>query len=260
MIKLITVCAAVVGFSLLASVPLQAQENVPPEVARGIDLPNPLGVGMTFYNQNQPYQTESLAVEFPGLDQSLLQDLAVENETTTLHLRLDYWLMPFLNVFGIVGSIDSSTEVALSSVDLGMPLSLNDHKINMDGTVYGGGLVLAYGGRKVFGTVAYQLTETNLDESSSSVSAWVLTPKAGWRFKHGAAWVGGMYQNAEENHSGIYDIQGVGDVPYQVQLREQAPWNFVVGGTYGFSKHWLVTAQAGLGDRMSALGMVEYRF
>jgi predicted porin len=242
------------------SIPLQAQENIPSEIEPGIDLPNPLGIGMTFYNQNQPYQTESLYVEVPGLDQGLLQGLAVENETTTLHLRLDYWLMPFINVFGIVGSIDSSTEVALSSVDLGMPMSLNDLKISMDGTVYGGGLVLAYGTRKVFGTLAYQLTETSLNEANSSVSAWVLTPKAGLRFKRGAAWVGGMYQNAEENHAGIHDIEGVGKVSYEVQLREQAPWNFVVGGTYGFSKHWLLTAQAGLGDRMSALGMVEYRF
>jgi hypothetical protein len=259
---LCTICIFVAGFFLLGSGSLFAQENVPPEVLGGADLPNPLGVGVTFYNQNQPYQTESLYVEFPGLDQSLLQNLDVENETTTFHLRLDYWLLPFINVFGIVGNIDSSTKVALSSVDLGpyVPVTLTDLKIDLDGTVYGGGLVAAYGGKKWFGTVAYQLTETNLENANSSISAWVLTPKAGLRFKKGAAWVGAMYQNAQEEHGGIFNLEGVGDVPYDVKLKEQKPWNFVVGGTYGFSKHWLVTAQAGFGDRMSALGMVEYRF
>ena len=104
------------------------------------------------------------------------------------------------------------------------------------------------------------MTGTSLNDTVSSVSAWVLTPQAGMRFKRGAAWVGAMYQNAQEELDGIYNIEGVGDVTYDVKLKEQAPWNFLVGGSYGFSKHWLVTAQAGLGDRMSALGMVEYRF
>lgn len=259
--NLIAVLVVGIGFLLLGSAQLQAQDNATPDGLRGIELPNPLGVGVTFYNQNQPYQTESMSLQLPpGLDTSGLKNLEVDNETTTLHARVDYWLLPFLNIFGIVGSIDSSTKVALSNVDLGVPMQLDDLNIDMDGTVYGGGLVAAYGGRKWFGTLAYQLTETNLKEANSSVSAWVLTPKAGMRFKRGAAWVGAMYQNAQEEHGGVYDIPQVGDVTYEVKLHEQHPWNFVLGGNYGFSEHWLVTAQAGFGDRMSALGMFEYRF
>lgn len=250
----------VFGITLLGATQLNAQDTPQSGGMHGVELPNPLGVGVTYYNQNQPYQSESMNVQFPGLDSSLLQDLKIENETSTLHLRVDYWLLPFLNVFGVLGSIDSSTEIGLSSVDLGMPLRLDDLKVNLDGTVYGAGLVLAFGGQKWFGTFAYQFNETSLDEINSSVSAWVLTPKVGLRFRRGAAWVGAMYQNAQEEHEGLFDVPQVGEVTYQVKLHEEHPWNFVAGGSYGFSKHWLLTAQGGVGDRMSVLGMVEYRF
>lgn len=257
MLKLKIVVTVVLA---LASTPLYAQDNAPQDGLNGVDLPNPLGIGMTVYGQSQPYQIESLAVQVPGLDQDPLQDLQVDNQTNTYHLRLDYWLLPFLNVFAVGGTIDSSTDVDLSSVTLPMPVSLNDLNINMDGTVYGGGLVLAYGGKKWFGTLSYQLTGTSLDETDSSVSASVLTPTAGMKFKHGAAWVGAMYQNAQEEHKGVINLAELGDVPYEVTLREDTPWNFLVGATYGISKHWLLTAQGGLGDRTSVLGKVEYRF
>ena len=35
---------------------------------------------------------------------------------------MDVWLLPFLNVFGLVGTIDGSTEVDFSDVPLPFPL------------------------------------------------------------------------------------------------------------------------------------------
>lgn len=254
------VVVLVLGTLILGSSPLLADDSEGPRTIRGIELPNPVGLGVTFYSQNQPYETESMAVQYPGVDQGLLQNLNIENETTTFHLRLDYWVLPFLNVFGLGGNIDSSTRIELSQVELGLPITLDDLIVNLDGTMFGLGGVLAFGGKKWFGTVAYQLTETNLKESDSAVSAWVLTPKVGRRFNGGAGWIGGMYQQAQEEHNGIFDMPGIGDIPYEVKLREQQPWNVVAGATYGITRHWIVTAQAGFGERVSALGMFEYRF
>ena len=41
--------------------------------------------------------------------------------------------------------------------------------------MYGGGATLAFGGKGWFATLTYDLTETDLDVATSSVSAWVVT-------------------------------------------------------------------------------------
>jgi len=95
----------IVGFILLGTTNLGAQP------ASEIDIPNKLGLGLTVYNQTQPYEIASLEVQLPGVDPSTLENLGVDNETTSYHLRVDYWLLPFLNVFGLIGQIDGSTDV-----------------------------------------------------------------------------------------------------------------------------------------------------
>jgi hypothetical protein len=250
----------VVGFCLLAPAIVGAQDAEPSGGLRGIKIPNPLGLGLTFYNQTQPYQIDSLEVQFPGLDPSLLQDFEVANETTSYHIRLDYWVLPFLNIFGMVGNIDSSTPIGLSGLDIGLPFAIKDLTVSLDGTVYGGGLVLAVGGEKWFATVAADITETDLDVADSSVSAWVVTPKVGLRLSRGAVWIGAMYQRAEEEHRGVFELPFVGQIPFQVKLRELEPWNYTIGGTAGLGEHWVLILQGGFGDRKSALATIEYRF
>jgi hypothetical protein len=247
----------VVGFFLVGPTQLHAQSS---RSLRGVEIPNPLGLGLTFYNQTQPYEIETLELDFPGLDPALLEGFAVDNETTSYHLRLDYWLLPFLNIFGLVGEIDSRTTVSLEGLDIGLPVPINDLKVDIDGTVYGVGVVLAVGGEGWFATVAYDYTETDLDVATSSVKAQVLTPKIGLRLSRGAIWIGAMYQTAEEEHEGTFDLPFVGPIPFHVTLREAEPWNYVIGGTAGLGEHWVVILQGGFGDRNSALATIEYRF
>ena len=104
-----------------------------------IDIPNKFGIGLTAYNQTQPYEITSLQVTLPGLDPTQLANLEVDNDTTSYHLRLDYWILPFLNVFGLVGEIDGRTTVNLQAIELGLPINLNNIVVDYDGTVYGAG-------------------------------------------------------------------------------------------------------------------------
>lgn len=256
--KRATVASLVIaGFLLFGAAGVQAQSS---RSLRGVEIPNPLGLGLTFYNQTQPYEIESLEVEFPGLDASQLDGFDVDNETTSYHLRLDYWLLPFLNVFGLVGNIESKTTLDLGGLDIGLPIDINDLTVDIDGTVYGLGVVLAVGGEKWFATLAYDYTETDLDVATSSVTASVLTPKVGLRLSRGAIWIGAMYQQAEEEHRGVFELPFVGPVPFHVQLREKEPWNYQIGATAGLSEHWVLILQGGFGDRDSALATLEYRF
>ena len=244
---------AIVGFVLFGTANLGAQS------ASEIKIPNKLGLGLSLYNQTQPYEIASLEVQIPGVDPATLEDLDVDNDTSSYHLRVDYWILPFLNIFGLLGQIDGSTEVDLQGIDIGLPVGINNLTIDYDGTVYGGGAVLAVGGKHWFGAVAYDYTETDLEIATSSVQASIITPKVGYHFDGGAIWVGAMYQNAEETHEGTYVLPYLGPVPFRVELNEKESWNYLIGGTAALSRHWVLILQGGFGTRDAALVSLEYR-
>jgi hypothetical protein len=221
---------------------------------------HPFGVGLTVYNQTQPYQITSLEVQFPGFDPNILSDFQVENRTTNLHVRFDYWLLPFLNIFGLIGDNSGTTRVNVGELDVGLPVDIGSLTIDTNGTTYGAGIVLAFGGETWFTALAYDYTETDLDVATSSVKGQVLTPKFGLRTKSGAIWIGAMYQEVDERHEGAFDLPFVGQVPFRVELNEAEPWNYLLGATTGFGEHWVLILQAGFGERNSVLTTLEYRF
>ena len=254
MVMRVNVCAAVIVGCLLFWTNAAGAASL-----KDIKIPNKLGLGLSLYNQIQPYQIDTLQLGVPGLDPSLIEGLDVRNDTTSTHFRIDYWILPFLNVFGLIGNIEGQTEVNLQGSDIGLPIQLDKLVVPTDGTVYGVGLVLAVGGEKWFGAVAYDYNETDLDVAESSVSAHVVTPKIGLHFKGGAVWAGAMYQNIEERHVGVFDLPLVGEIPFDVSLTGSEPWNYVIGGTAGLSKHFVLILQGGFGTRKSALVTLEYR-
>jgi hypothetical protein len=243
-----------------ASTPVWAQNEGAGIPGEGQQLPLKWGIGVTLYNQTQPYDIVSLQIPLAGLDLGAADGLEIQNNTNSYHLKFDYWLFPFLNVYLLGGSIDGTTTVKLSNVDLGLPITLNNIKIDYSGIMYGGGATLAVGGKGWFASLTYDITETDLDVASSSVSAWVLTPRVGLTFSGAAVWIGAMYQNAEETHEGIWEMPYLGAVPYNVVLEQSDPWNYQVGMIAGLSEHWNLTFEGGVGNRKSALASLEYRF
>lgn len=263
-----TVGALRSGSSLLIGVMLLGLVSAGPAGAQnrsgqlnGLQLPPRFGLNVTVYNQTQDYDFVSLQIGLPGIDLSQLEGLPVTNETTTTHLQADYWVLPFLNLFGIVGSVSGTTLVRMGDIDVGLPIRLGDLRIHYNGTVYGGGATLAVGNESTFSSLTYEYTSTDLDVTDSSVNAWVATAKLGRRVTDaGAVWIGIVYQSVEEHHTGTYELPYVGSFPFEVEFDARQPYNFVVGGIVGFGEHWTVTMEGGIGGRSSALLQVGYRF
>ncbi len=216
-------------------------------------LPRPLGIGLTFYHQEQDYHLSRLAVSVPNIGMAETSGIEVQNRTDEVNLKLDLWLLPFLNVYGIIGNVDGET-----TVNPDPPLS--ELEVDYDGLVYGGGLTLAVGGERFFGSLTAVFTGTELDTSTSSVEVWVLTPRVGVRVKKMAFWVGGMYEQAEERHRGRLSLPFFGEVNYDVELEEKEPWNYLAGLRAGLTEHWKLELEGGFGDRQHAMVSVEYRF
>jgi hypothetical protein len=251
---------AIAGLALVITAhTIEAQSQVG-WTDRGQQLPAPRGLGISLYHQTQDYEIVSLDFDFAGIDPAIVPGLEVDNRTTTYHLKADYWLAPYLNVFAIAGQVDGTTAIALKDIDLGVPLQLNDLKVKYSGWLYGGGITLAGGWNKYFTTITYQYNEADLDVATSSISAEVIVPKFGIQLEHGAIWVGAMRQKAEEKHQGVFDMPLLGEIPFRVELNEKNPWSYMAGMAVGLGENWVLIMEGGFGNRNAVFASVERRF
>ena len=225
----------------------------------GQTFPLPFGVGLTLYEQRQDYAVDRLSVGIPGFEGIPTDALAIDNRLRELNLKLDAWLLPFLNVFLIGGTLDGRTVVDFGDLDL--PIPLGRVPIDYDGEVYGGGAVLAWGTERAFATLTPVWTQTSLSgDFDSTAEAFVVAPRFGVHDARGAVWVGAMYQRAEESHSGTISLPFVGPVPFAVELVEDEEWNGLLGASLALDTHWNLELEGGFGGRESATATVSYRF
>lgn len=229
-------------------------------LAAGQELPLPVGLTLTYYYQQQDYDLKKITL--PGLPiQVGTNGIAVENRLDEFNLQVDAWLLPWLDVFGILGRLQATTSVN-GVAFMGQRIAVPDYEY--DGLVYGGGATLAGGLGKWFGALTGIYTNTDLSEDASSVSSWVVTPKVGYAFSQVRFWTGAMYQRAEEKHSGTFTMMLPVDlanpdpavvapqtVNYEVEMREKNPWNFLLGAETGFGPHWRLSVEGGLGGHRS---------
>ena len=228
-----------------------------------IELPNPIGLGVTFHHQNQNYNLSSIEVSIPG---NIPDDMLVDNNITEMNIKLDCWLFPFANFFGILGDVQGETVVSIEDSLTQILLGTNSINVDISGMVYGGGLTVAVGNENIFAMVTSVLTGTRLEESESSISTTVLSPKGGANLDNVifgqdiTFWVGAMYQNTDESHSGTFVFEGLGDVEYEVELEDKYPWNYVAGLSTNFGRHLQLDIEGGFGHRNHTMGALSYRF
>ena len=215
-------------------------------------LPLPFGIGITYYYQQQDYDLASLDVGPIPLPPGLLSDVEVTNDISEINLKADLWILPFLNVFGLIGDVNGETRV-----DLGP--ALGQITVDYDGLVYGGGFTAAVGVKRFFTSLTTHFMLTDLKGDRSSVQAWLVTPKAGFVFERGALWGGAMFQRADEEHMGSIEIPYFGEVGYEVVLKEKNPWNFLVGGQFALATHFVLEVEGGFGNRKHAIVSFTYR-
>ena len=222
----------------------------------------PWGIGFDFFTMEQQYSIKQLQFDLPGVSIPDPSQLDVQNDVKNYDLKVDVWLTPFLNVFAVLGYVDAETIVDLSSVPVtGLPFPLGKLPVQYDGSVYGAGLTLAYGGERWFTSLTSVWTDTNLSgDFDSSVNSFIAQPRIGMLMDSWAFWVGGMYLDTEESHAGSIVLPILGPVPFSVELEGSDKWNTAVGLSYTFGPESHLSFEAGFGDRDHTLFNYTYRF
>jgi hypothetical protein len=256
------------------------------ELAGDADLPLPFGIGITGYSQEQDMLTDSISVSalnaiVAGIDPLVVVgDPTSMVDTTTLSLsadkiesdvdvrlvRLDAWILPFLNIYGVGGKVKGDNKVigTTHATSAAVTAALtNFPPISYEGDVYGGGGILAYSKGRWWGTLDYSYTEADLDISASEITTHTISPRIGTTGKignlKGSIWIGGMHQDVDEHQLGTVPFPPA-TVDYDVKQHAEEEWNFLVGGSLNLTKHIEIAAEGGFGDREQVMGNLTFRF
>jgi hypothetical protein len=212
--------------------------------ARGYSIPLPFGVNVSYMNMRQNISVDSIALTGLSLGGRPIPDdmfnIGVgdtRERSETENLRLDMWVFPFLNVYGILGHTKGSSvsnisvDADPSRYDAGTIFHPNpdhitaqavhagyesgalqnlDFTLNFEGTTYGAGVTLAGGYGNWFTILDTNYTQTNFDILDGKISALTVSPRVGYRFEmpsisgpsHLSLWVGSMYQDVQQEFKG----------------------------------------------------------
>ncbi len=158
--------------------------------ARGYDVAEPFGVSYNYMNLRQDVIVDKIGFSSDKAGgQQLLSIVGVDaghtrSSNESHMLKLDSWIFPFFNVYGIYGKTRGSSQAQLDSVSLGGQHIAGGLPFNLDykGNSYGAGFTLAGGYNQFFGTFDLNYTKTDLDILDGDIKALVITPRVGYEF------------------------------------------------------------------------------
>ncbi len=162
--------------------------------ARGFRLPYPSGIMVNSFIGTQKINITDLEVGFNGSQMFNLDSIVVFNNSKAhiqnVNVRLDLWVLPFLNIYGIGGATWTQTEIHLVS-----PIDMSS-TVRFDGYIFGVGATLASGVNRFFAALDFNASWSYLDGIEGAVGAQMLSLRAGYAipFKRDRSlsfWIGG---------------------------------------------------------------------
>ena len=250
-------------------------------LAAGQELPLPLGISANVFFMEQDMEAQSIAIDIPPLPLPTgplqlppglpAESAKLESRATSTTAKIDAWVLPFLNLYGVAGYVDGETTASGFSVG-GLPPELasllpNSFSIAYSGPVYGGGITLAAGYNQFFALLDANYTESDLDIGDSTIEALIISPRIGITGDlgglSGSLYIGAMYQDVDEQQNGTvkFPIMGMPvPVGYDVISEAEEKWNYLVGANFKASESWNYGIEAGFSGRTHVMATLNYRF
>jgi hypothetical protein len=79
-------------------------------IARGFDLPYPVGINLNYLYMNQDIAISNLGLGFNDTQMQAVDFITfdkADSRISTVNTRLDLWVFPFLSVYGLIGRANS---------------------------------------------------------------------------------------------------------------------------------------------------------
>ena len=221
---------------------------------RGHELPLPFGVGLILTGiDNREIDVSDVRIGIDDSNQSV-SEFATLGSTSTVfnsNLRFDTWLLPFLNVYALVGYVhnESATDIHVVLPAPG-PIPgdiVVDRQVDtsLDGYVGGVGMTLA-GGYKWFFVVAdynYSRADLGFDDN---FTARIGSLRAGWQGKAGGrplqTWLGAGKWDTAATASGHADLDDGRRLTFEADQHPHTEWMYELGVNFMPNKRWQLFA------------------
>jgi len=243
-------------------------------VKRGYELPLPLGISGVFYYVERDIEITDVRVGINGAplqSASHFLDLGSTSHVSVALSRFDAWLLPFLDVYGLLGYVSNNTTTrgTVTVPTLGPGPGVRSFNVSatthLDGFVGGAGLTLAGGYREwfVMGDVNYSQTDIGFDDR---FRALIGTVRTGWNTKildiPTRFWVGGMYWGTRSTAKATIDAPNVGPVKFEADQGPVHPLNATIGASVTLFRRWDAFLEYGFnGDDVQAVSAgLTFRF
>jgi hypothetical protein len=242
---------------------------------RGYDLPLPFGGALVLTRLSgrkiDVTDVRLALADNPGQSISQFLDLGSTSDVFNANLKFDAWLLPFLNVYALVGYVhNESTTDATVTLPRPGPIPGEDVfeteiKTELDGFIGGGGIVLA-GGYKNFyfvGDASYVQTDLGFDDA---FTALIATIRAGYTGKLAdfplQMWLGVGNWDTAATASGHGSLSNGARFTFEADQKPHTLWMYDIGANLEISKRFQLFVDIGFDFEGGSLFVIgpTYRF
>lgn len=261
------------------------------EYWNGIPYPlNRWGVSVMGVNQTEKGNLKSASVEgiklhekIPNLNAYFLNPHDMEVDAKVQIVKVDYFLLPFLNIYGIGGKLEAEAKFNLGRGNLNfdstgkywddkllgaigneisktMPENLRI-KQKSEGKLFGGGALIAGEYKRVFSSLQYTYTRIEMDGDVAAKSAEVAAGRVGYVVYRDSnlsitPYLGASYQKTDSEISGVIPNTTL-NYKFGMELEDLTP----AAGVFTVIKDdFTVLLEYSFGDRKTLALDLGYRF
>jgi hypothetical protein len=217
---------------------------------RGYELPLPRGLSAVYYYVQRDIEINDVRLGVNGAplrNVNHFVNLGSKSHVNVAVGRFDVWLLPVVDVYGLLGSVWNNTTtkgtvtVPAQGSRSGSESFHVSAKTDLNGFVGGVGLTAAAGYRSFFllGDVNYSQTDIGFDDKFKALIGSIRT---GWNGKvldsPVRLWVGTVYWGTKSTAKATVDVPNVGAVSFEAEQGPVHPLNAIVGGSVTLFRHW----------------------
>jgi len=225
---------------------------------RGIELPLPLGAGLVFYHLSRDIRITDVRVGRNGAPPSSVSEFAQlgsRADVNNLNVKLDAWILPFVNLYAIAGYIwnESTTRADVTLPPLLPGGSTRRYQFEiptqMEGSVAGVGMTLAGGYGPYFMVYDINLAQADLgfDDRFKAVVASI---RGGWNGAAGShplrAWAGATDWNTFATATATVADPDGGTLAFEADQGPAYRYTYGLGSSFGAARWLELSAEAGV--------------
>lgn len=240
------------------------------------------GISYLNISQNEKGNLKSANVDLNKLNLDFENPKSLDVKADLNLIKVDYFLLPFFNIYGIGGEIDTEASFNLGkgvfSIDstgkpgfdsiidnILKPINKNMPDIRIKqkskGDIYGGGILLGCEYRNIFTSLQYTYTQIKLDGNLATKDAQVGTGRVGYNYKYNdnikiLSYFALSYQKTDANISGVIPETNF-DYNFNVELEKYTP---SFGIFFSLPKNFTFLVDYAWGEKELLAMELGYRF